>query len=131
MGPKLSTMLFVAVFLLAADAFAGTAGLTSPTPHCGIIKNDSDRSMTGSIRTDYYTKDDGSKGHHEATFRLKPGEDQQFCSTGPFYPGYKVGLILRTLAPVFDCKTRLAGTILLKSEKRADGTIKIYAICVP
>lgn len=126
-----SMTLAAGLVLCGAGSYAQDVPLTTATPQCGIVKNESDRSMTGSIRTNYYPRPDGTKAHHESTFRLAPDEEKEFCSTGPFYPGYKVGLVLRTLAPVFDCKTRLAGTISLKADKKSDGSVKIYAICIP
>ena len=120
------------VLLIIFPVTAQAMDLISPTPQCATIKNTSDITMIGSLRTEYGTAKDGSKQRHEQNFRLPPGESTEACSTGPFYKGYQVELILKTLIPVFNCKTRLAGTILLRADKdpKTDKH-KIYAVCIP
>lgn len=124
-----------ALLILCLLAFALPAqaeDIITPTAQCARIKNESEFTMTGSVRTAYGTAKDGTKARHESNFRLPPGESTDACSTGPFYPGYQVELMLKTLIPVFTCKTRLAGTISLRSEHndKTDSN-RIYAVCIP
>lgn len=127
-------MRFLALFLifLSFSHSAKADDLLSPTAQCATIKNDSAFTLNGSVRTAYGTAADGTKARHESNFRLPAGESTQACSTGPFYPGYQVELILKTLFPVFTCKTRLAGTIYLRSERdEKNDRNKLYAVCIP
>lgn len=104
--------------------------LVSKDPQCATLVNTADVRIYGTVRSDYYTDEAGVKRRHEVQFRLEPKGDQQICSTGPFYAGYTVALSLRTLMPVFQCKTRLAGKIYLHADKQPDESTKLYADCV-
>ena len=125
-------MRLILILLLVLIAAPAQAELITPTPQCAKITNDSKFTMNGTLRTDYATARDGSKKRHESNFRLAPGESKDACSTGPFYPGYQVELSLKTMFPVFTCKTRLEGTISLRTEvNKKTGGNKIYALCNP
>lgn len=115
--------------------FAPTSNAQTPDivtdPICFQIRNSQDFSMLGSIVTDYYTRPDGVKARHRSNFRLGaagslddegyPNDRAEFCSYGPFFPGRKLELTLRTLFPVFSCQTRLdMGEIVLKAKRNAD-----------
>ena len=125
-------LLCILIAFMFVTSPAQALDLITPTPQCATIKNDSDGTMIGSVRTEYGTARDGSKQRHEKNFRLPPGESTEACSTGPFYKGYQVELILKTLIPMFNCKTRLAGTIYLRAERdpKTDKR-RIYAVCIP
>lgn len=121
-----------AVFMGSLSPHAVQAmDLISPTPHCAIIENTTEFTIFGSIRSEYGTTSSGEKRRHEANFRLAPDKKQEVCVTGPFFPGYQVELSLKTLIPIFSCKTRLKGTIEIRSEKRDDDSNRIYALCLP
>ncbi len=123
--------LFLIAFLMMLSAPAQAAGeLISPRPHCATIINTTDSMLYGVMRTDFGTLPSGEKKRHESTFRLNAGEKREACATGPFYPGYKVELAIKTMFPVFTCKTRLKGTIEIKSERSKDGLNRFYATCV-
>jgi hypothetical protein len=122
-------ILFALFLMLPVPA---QAELISPQPHCALIKNTTGFTVFGMIRTDYGTNAAGEKQRHESTFRLAAGEQNKVCATGPFYPGYQVEFTIKTLIPIFSCKTRLDGTIEIKSERneKTDSN-RIYAVCVP
>lgn len=121
-------MLLAVSFVLMPPA---QADLISPRLMCAKIKNTTDFTVNGVIRTEYGETSTGEKRRHESNFRLSPGETQDACSTGPFFPGYQVDFTLKTLIPIFSCRTRLRETILIKSEKKDDGGNRIYAVCNP
>jgi hypothetical protein len=124
--------LIVLFALLLMLPFPARAELISQEPHCALIKNSAGFTVFGMIRTDYGTNAAGGKQRHESTFRLADGEQKKACATGPFYPGYQVELTIKTLIPVFSCKTRLDGTIEIKSERNEEtDSNRIYAVCVP
>lgn len=124
----------LAFALLAALVFvslpAGAEPLYSTEQHCGKIINTTEYSIFGSISTDYFDDQDGEKRRHKATFRLAGGEEWPVCTTGPFFEGYTVDLELRTLVPVFACRTKLTGDILVKSTKTEDDVTKTFAECL-
>ncbi len=100
-------------------------------PICFQVRNSADFMLSGSIITGEYTRPDGIKTRHRSNFRLEeagstneegyPDDRAEFCSYGPFMPGRKLGVTVRTLFPVFSCNTRIdQGEIVLKAERKAD-----------
>lgn len=96
--------------------------------------------VNGSFNTNFFTRPDGQRARHRSNFRLmargsrdetgKQTDRQEFCSSGPFYPGRKLQFTLRSFFPIFDCKTRVQGLeIVVKSEPRPDGGRRIWAEC--
>lgn len=116
----LLSSLFFATQVAAYDA---EHPLLSPTPQCADIRNKTNRTVYVGVRTNYFMGKDKSKERHEASLRLDPNEHQQVCATGPFYDDYRVEIILRTIMPLFDCKTKLEGslTITATDAKTDDG----------
>lgn len=112
-------------------------------PICFIVRNTAPHKVYGNFVTDYYTAEDGTQARHRSNFRLDeagakdpekgyPLDVAEFCSYGPFFPERKLELILRTLIPVFSCKTSVEkGEILIKSERLPDDSgNKIWAECL-
>jgi len=111
-------------------------------PICFAVVNTADHTMNGDFSTDYYTNEDGIKAKHRSNFRLqaagskdeagKASDRAEFCSYGPFLPDRMLTLRLRTLFPVFECKTRVdtGKEIVLKSERRPDDSgVQMWAEC--
>ncbi|MDD3020870.1 MAG: hypothetical protein PHX61_07830 [Alphaproteobacteria bacterium] len=105
------------------------AGEITPFEECATLRNMSDQTIMGVIRTAPFKITNGGIQRHEGTFRLEPDETAQICSTGPFYEGYKVELVIRTIMPLFTCKTRLSGNIYLRKTENKNGITKLYAEC--
>lgn len=125
-------ILMIGLLLCLVVTAAHAAGeLLSPRPQCAVVRNATDYSLFGVVRTAYGTASDGKQSRHESTFRLKAGEKLDVCASGPFFPGYQVELIVKTMIPVFSCKTRLKGLIEIKSERTKDDKNRIYATCIP
>ncbi len=125
--------------LLLFLSFPSYAQEFTETPLCFIVKNEAPYMVYGEISTDY-EEIDGQKMRHTGSFRLaKKGAEHkdgymldrsEFCSKGPFYEGRQVELTIRTLIPVFSCKTNIElGEIVIKGEIREDGTTKSWATC--
>lgn len=111
-------------------------------PICFMLRNAANFKVYGNFGTDYYTRPDGVRARHRSNFRLEPvgsvdeegypADKAEFCSYGPFYPGRKLYFTLRTLFPVFSCKTRIdAGEIVIHGERREDDSgVRMWADCI-
>ncbi len=110
-------------------------------PICFTIRNTAAYKVYGQVASNYYTTTDGTKARHTGTFRLEskgtlhkekgyPLDITEFCSSGPFYAGRKMELTIRTLIPVFSCKTNIElGEIFIHGKLKDDGTTKTWATC--
>lgn len=105
------------------------AGEVTPFNECATLRNMSGQTIMGVVRTAPFKSTTGSVQRHEGTFRLEPEETAQVCSQGPFYDGYRVELVIRTIIPLFTCKTRLSGDIYLRKTETKEGITKLYADC--
>lgn len=110
-------------------------------PICFVVRNEADFTMYGNFGTDFYPDPSGQQSRHRSNFRLEgagsvdaeghPADRAEFCSYGPFFPERKLELQIRTLFPVFSCKTRVdQGEIVLRADRKADDTgYDYYADC--
>lgn len=96
---------------------------------CFVIWNKAPYSITGSVNTDYYATAAGTKARARRNFRLAPGGKQDLCSFGPFYPGERLELVLRTLIPIFSCYTVAQGEIIIYGEIKPEGGTKTWVNC--
>lgn len=120
-----------ALILLAILAFplSGWAADVTPFKECATIINAADQQVMGVIKTEAFIFQ-GKVRRHEKNFNLQDGETVSVCSTGPFFPGYKVELTIRTIMPLFTCHTRLSGNIYLRSKWDDENGVRIlYADC--
>lgn len=112
-------------------------------PICFTVRNTANHKVYGNFVTDYYTAEDGTQARHRSNFRLDeagakdpekgfPLDAAEFCSYGPFFEGRQLELVIRTLIPVFSCKTSVEkGEIIIKSERLPDDSgNKIWAECL-
>ncbi|MBX2834442.1 MAG: hypothetical protein KTR28_05680 [Micavibrio sp.] len=104
-----------------ADQFNAKLDITQD-PICFAVKNEAAYTVIGSMDTaNYMRPDDNVLASHRSNFRLKTGEQEEYCSYGPFFPNRSLRLTLRTLFPVFECYSRVdSGTITIKGQRRAD-----------
>lgn len=98
-------------------------------PACFNIVNKAPYGVFGTFITNYYTADDGSRARHRSNFRLKTKEKAEFCTYGPFYDGQRLELVLRTLVPVFSCKTKIDEEIMIYGRRKAEGGTDTWAVC--
>lgn len=109
-------------------------------PICFTVRNEAPYKVYGNFATDQYTRDDGVKTRHRSNFRLDepgskdekgyPSDRAEFCSYGPFMPGRKLELTLRTLFPIFSCRTKIdQGEIVIKGRHKPEGGAETWAEC--
>src|SRR5688500_3789306 len=96
---------------------------------CFTIWNKDPYTVTGSVNTNYYEAADGTRARANRNFRLTPGKKAQICSYGPFYPGERLELVLRTLVPIFSCYTVAQGEILIQGQFKPEGGTKTWVEC--
>lgn len=138
---------FIAVFWLFAPSLAVAQNEDLDIvdePICFAIVNNADYTVLGNLLTDFYTRPDGIRARHRSNFRLhakgsvsehtgEPSDRAEFCSYGPFLPNRMLTLTLRSLVPVFECKTRVdtGQLIMINGKRRADDTgVHTWADCV-
>lgn len=105
--------------------------LDPPNPdgsRCFNIMNTAPYTVTGSMVTALYPTADGTQARQRLNFRLSPKQSHRYCSFGPFYPGERLELVLRTMMPIFSCYTVAQGDIIIKGETNK-GVSKTWAIC--
>ena len=121
--------LFIALFVFLASSHIAQAADVTPFKECATIVNSAKQQVMGVIKTESF-KFQGKVIRHEKNFNLQDGETVAVCSTGPFFPGYKVELTIRTIMPLFTCHTRLSGNIYLRSKWDEKNRITLlYADC--
>lgn len=98
------------------------AGSFTDTPVCSEIINETGFAIYGSVETDKVDMPDGEIAYYKSNFRLKADEKTQICSNGPFFEGGRLRLTLRSLFPLFDCKTALGQPIILSATPKENGS---------
>lgn len=125
---KLS-FLMTATFLTLLLPFTARAADVTPFKECGTLVNSAGQVVMGVIKTESFMFQKQII-RHEKNFNLQDGETVEVCSTGPFFPGYKVELTIRTIMPLFTCHTRLSGNIYLRKKwDDENGVNVLYADC--
>ena len=127
----------VILTILMFPQISGAQGIDNSTldiisePICFTLRNTADYTVAGNLATAHFQRPDGIVSRHRSNFRLsaagsfndagEPTDREDFCSYGPFLPDRQLLLTIRTLFPVFECKTRIdQGEIVLKGQRRAD-----------
>jgi len=108
-------------------------GEVTDTPVCSRLVNKAPYTVLGAIVTEAYISADGVYGRHRSNFWLKPEKTKEFCTTGPFFEGRTLELSLRTLFPVFSCKTGVGGDIVIRGrykDKSEGGGAETWAECL-
>lgn len=117
-------------FIVTSPTQPKALGAVTTSPRCFNVINKAPYSVYGSIHTNFFIREDGIKTRHRSNFRLKPDAYAQFCTSGPFYDGEKIELVLRTLVPLFSCKTAIYGDILIKGRRKPEGGTETWAECL-
>ncbi len=116
--------LTIACLGLPAAAFAQQSppDLFSDTPVCSKLVNASGFTIYGDIQTMKVEKWGSDEIiHYKSNFRLGKDESTQICSKGPFFEGQRLLLKLRSLMPLFECKTRLGQPITINATPKKEG----------
>lgn len=98
-------------------------------PICSWLTNRSQQAIIGTLATAGQRLESGDIAKHRDNFRLEAGARKQFCAAGPFYEGQRLELILRTIIPLFSCKTKIDREIFLDAKPDENGIIKLSATC--
>lgn len=98
-------------------------------PQCFRLINRAPYMVMGALYTNYYVDDKRQRARHTSNFRLEPGQSQPYCSYGPFYPGRKLDLVIRSFVPVFSCRTKIDADIEIMGEMKPGGGSKTWAVC--
>lgn len=112
-----------------AGGLSGAAGEVSKTAQCFKVINKAPYTVLGTFVTDVYTDDKGQQGRHRSNFRLDSDHASEFCTYGPYYEGGKLELVIRTLVPVFSCKTRVDADIVIHGRRKPEGGTDTWAVC--
>ena len=123
---------------IAAQEIAGPDALPAPAfiepanpdgSRCFAVWNKAPYTITGTVNTNYYDTAAGTKARGNRNFRLAPGEKEDICSFGPFYPGERLELVLRSLIPLFSCYTVAQGDVIIYGEIKPEGGTRTWADC--
>jgi len=114
---------------LAQPAFMTREGEVLAAPICGHLINKSSVTIHGTIATRPQVVESGESLTHTLNFKLNPGEKTEICSKGPFYDGQRLDLTIRTLIPLFNCRTRIDRDVHLLMEEDEDGSKTYSASC--
>lgn len=117
-------------FVVTTPTAPKALGDVSDTAECFNVINKAPYTVFGSIHTNYFVRGDGIKTRHKSNFRLESQNAAEFCTFGPFYEGHKVELVLRTLVPIFSCKTGVNGDIVIYGRRKSEGGTETYAVCL-
>lgn len=117
-------------FIVTEPTQPEALGDVSAAPQCFNVINKAPYTVFGSINTNYFIRADGIKTRHKANFRLESESFAEFCTSGPFYDGQKVELVLRTLVPIFNCKTAITGNIVIFGRRKMEGGTETWAACL-
>lgn len=128
-------LLVAALSLLFDPGLAGAAqpralGEVTPQPICFNLRSDAPYTVYGTLVTNGYIDADGNQARHRSNFRLQQGDVRQVCTSGPFYDGRKLDLQLRSLFPLFDCRTAVTGDIRIHGRRKPEGGTETWADCL-
>lgn len=129
MKKAMITMAAGVLLIFPAGQPAAQDGVFSDTPVCSDLINETGYAVYGAVETDRAIGPDGETIYHRSNFRLKADERTRICANGPFFPGGKVILTLRSLFPLFECKTALGQPITINATRKDSGGYDWSATC--
>lgn len=135
---KLYPIPFLALFIILLSPCKGMAqmslmegkeGEILQSPICSKLVNRSDQTILGTLMTAKQQVASGEVVEHSDNFRLNAGAEQEFCVAGPFFEGRRIKIVLRTLIPLFECKTKIDKPVYLDAQPDENGFKKLSADC--
>jgi hypothetical protein len=99
-------------------------------PVCFKIINTASYNIRGSVSTDEFPMSNGVMTRHRSNFSLNAGKTMEACSSGPFFEGQRLQIDLRTLVPIFSCKTGLWDDVKIRGFVKKDGTAETWIECL-
>lgn len=118
---------FLSLFMILT--LPAHAQLLSEEPLCLKIVNAVGNEVLGHIETAEYYDENGSLSWHKSNFRLAIDAEQDVCSTGPFFDGYKLRVVVKTLIPLYSCLTEMNHTITITRQENAQGIKELVMDC--
>jgi hypothetical protein len=109
---------------------AGSEGEILSEPVCFNVINKAPYTVTGTIGSNVFRNKDGIETYHRGNFRLEQGQQTNFCAAGPFYAGRRLDLTLRSLIPLFSCRTAVTGDIIIYGRHKEEGGTDTWAACL-
>lgn len=136
-------LLFAALFLMMPHNHVhaqSSEGEVLDAPICFMLVNTAPYRVLAEIQTNFYTRADGIRDSHESTMRIQAAgsvndageriDQRQICTAGPFFEGRKIRLTLKTIVPIFECKTAIdRGEVIIKGVVNDDNTTETTAEC--
>ena len=117
-------------FLVSEEVNEEALGPVIENPICFNVLNKAPYSVFGTIQTAEYVRSDGIKTRHRSNFRIETNHMTEFCSRGPFFEGQKLEIILKSLVPIFSCKTKITGDLIVQGETKPEGGTKTWVDCI-
>lgn len=123
--------LFVLALLLIQPVtlLAREQGEVTVNPVCGMIVNRSGQTVMLTIDTQPQRVRSGDMVRHSENLKLAEGEKREICARGPFYEGQRLELTIRSLVPLFHCRTKIDRDIVIESSPLPAGGRKLSATC--
>jgi hypothetical protein len=112
--------------LLATPA---QAQIFSDTPMCLTLYNSLDYEVLGHIETAEFHDEAGKLSWHRSNFRLAPEEQKKVCATGPFFDGYKLRIVLKTIMPLYTCLSDMDRIVTISKKTDENGIVMPVADC--
>ena len=114
---------------LPGRGFPGAPGEIMSVPTCFNVINQAPYTVTGTVMTETFTDDKGRTSRHRVNFRLEPAQTTNICAAGPFFAERRLELTIRTLIPVFSCKTKIDQDIVIQGRRKPEGGTETFVNC--
>jgi hypothetical protein len=98
-------------------------------PQCLTLINKTASEVLGHIETDSFTDEKGKLSWHRQNFKLAVSDSQEFCSTGPFFNGPRLRLVVKSLFPLYSCLAPMGGTVDVITQPNALRDQEIVMTC--
>ncbi len=114
---KLLLMVMMALLCWVTPARAQPDGMFTAEPRCVTLINESGGDVLGHVETALYTDPKGKNHWFRKNFKLAENGREEACSTGPFFPGQKIRVVLKSLFPLYTCLIEVPRTITISRKK--------------
>jgi hypothetical protein len=129
-APREFRFLFIALMFLIVLLPGGvTAQQISTVPLCLTVTNKTDHDAYGYVETDQFTAADGNISWHRHSFKINPGEPQDFCGTGPFFIGPRLRVVIKSLFPIYSCLAPVPGAVDIITQTNINGDPETVMTC--
>lgn len=123
------TRLWLIFAFLLFTSHPATAQLISPEPLCVQLVNTTNGEVLGHVETTEYHDPEGNLSWHRSNFRLEANGEQEVCSTGPFFEGYRLRVVVKTIMPLYSCLTEMNRVIHIERRMSDIGINELVMDC--